>query len=158
MNTLHLLPGESRGDTAEIVLSPVALALLQKLLNEAADHNYACGRFKQTDGGEYTLCVDVVAEGHRNWRDRPLAYLLHQARRVRYDSRNRPYNAGLLGHDLYVARKAKHHKQDEAAAEIGVSRGFISYVENFQTTPREENFRKICTYIGTEMADYALQD
>jgi DNA-binding XRE family transcriptional regulator len=160
VNTLHLLPGESRGDTAEIVLTPAALKHLRKLLDEADEHRYACGRFTQSDGSEYTLCVDIVNEpgSGRAWRDRPLAYLRHDTRNIRYDARQRPYNANLLANDLYVARKAKRHRQDEAADEIGVSRGFISYVENQRTTPRGDNFKKLCEYIGTEMADYALQD
>lgn len=84
MPTLHLLPGESRGDTADIVLSSVALHRLIRPLLDAEKHGASCERFRQRDGTVYTVCAELIDknDGHQLWRHTRLAYMRHNIRRV----------------------------------------------------------------------------
>lgn len=158
MQTLHLLPGESRGEAADLVLNRSALERLFMLLRAANQDGYAEGRFYQRDGSYYTLIIEVIDHppDHRAWKDVRLAYMLHNARRVRVDTSGWLYDADLLATHLYAARKAKRHTQFDAAAAIGISVGFIHKVEHCKSSPKPENFTRLCRYIGTEVGEYGL--
>lgn len=156
MRILHLLPGETQGDTADIILTPVALDQLIGVLQQAREIKYACGRFVQRDGVEYTLCVDV-REGpsnSREWRDAPMAYLQGQVRNLRYDVRAYGIDLKLLGAELYSARKKKKHNQHAAAKILGISHGTISLIERIKQEPKPENLDRICAYIGDPVGRY----
>jgi DNA-binding XRE family transcriptional regulator len=161
--TLHLLPGESRGDTADIVLNKIALDMLKELIAEVEDHGHSCKRFRQRDGTEYTLCMEVIdkEDSHEQWRMTRLAYMRHDQRRriaPMPGSRNGcRVDCDLLSAHLYAARKTHHHTQTDAALAIGVSVGFISDIENCHHVPRERNFEKLCNYIGTAVKEYVVE-
>jgi DNA-binding XRE family transcriptional regulator len=162
--TLHLLPGESRGDTAEIVLNTMAPDKLRKLFDEAELHGHACNRFQQRDGTEYTVCVEIIdkADSHEQWRMTRLAYMRHDQRRRIAPMPGRidgcRVDCDLLSAHLYAARKTHHHTQTDAARAIGVSVGFISDIENCHHVPREKNFHKLCDYIGTTIREYVVEE
>lgn len=158
MPTLHLLPGESRGSSADIVLSPLALEKLLRTLSRARRDGYATADFQQRDKAPYGLYVSVIDQPvtHLDWRHQPLAYMRHQTRHALLSGHNQPYDADLLSAHLYAARKAKGHSQQEAARAIGVSLGFVSNVEHCKFAPRPENFVKLCRYIGTSREEYNL--
>lgn len=159
MNTLHLLPGESPGDTADLVLSPAAVRKLIDLLHLVLLDEHACAIFGQRDGKLYTLCVEVIDRDHDHpaWRHIRLAYMRHQARHVLRDYRNRNYDADLLSAHLYAARKVRRHNQSDAARTMGVSLGFVSNVENCKYVPRPESFEKLFAYMGTSLGDYEIK-
>lgn len=157
MRTLHLLPGETQGDTADIILSPAALETLIGVLQNAKENDgYACGRFVQRDGIEYTLCVDIRkgCRTSREWRDTPMAYLQGKKRNLRYNVRAYAIDLHLLGTELYSARKAKKHDQHTAAKILGISHGTVSLIENKRQEPKPENLDRICEYIGEPVGRY----
>jgi DNA-binding XRE family transcriptional regulator len=158
---LHVLPGEGPGDTAELIMNPAALDELQRILTIARIQGHCMGRFRQRDGVEYSLMIDMVDKpfSHPEWRHRPLAYTIHQAHVSENDRRqNGVYDLDKLKSALFEARKKKGHGQKEAAAAMGISLGVISHIENCQTVPKPETWAKLLAYLGRPITGFLMPE
>ena len=156
MPICHILPGESEGDTAQLILNTAAIPALIKVLNEARDTGLAFTRLSQRDNVEFTLAVEVVPHerNHTSWREVPYAYL--EGKAIRYDSRERRYDARLLARHLYAAKRKYGHDNKAAAAAMGVSLGFVSDILNHRGAKIPRHLEKVAAYCGTEVKRYLL--
>jgi hypothetical protein len=154
--TLHILPGESPGDTAELIVAPQAVKRLAELLREAEYDGYASHRFRQRDSVPYSLNVRLLDAplGDPAWKEIPLAYLLHGVRRQHEEGVRRGLDLTRIGSSLYAARKLKRHDQKTAAAALGMSVGFVSAVENLAAVPKHSSLKRIAEYADMDVANF----
>ena len=154
MPTLHLLPGQGPGETAEITVNPPGLKRLTQLIGEATHDGYACHRFKLRDGEAYSLWLRVIDRPltSKAWREVPFGH--NGVRKLRRYQDGQLFDLDLLSQHLIGARKHKGDDQRHAAQQVGRSVGFISAIENGTSLPRPESLAKLCDYIGTVPADY----